>query len=187
MNEPWFYAAWVVAAYVLGSLSVGDLVARAKGVDIRSLGTGNPGAANIYREIGPAYGVGVFILDVAKGSAATFPIFVLSLSSWAGMLAMLAVMGGHFFPIPWRSFGGTGMAVTMGATAGLLPLGAVIATLPALLFVRFTRNPGYTGLLYFVLAIVAGWLVHRDPVAVAGVLLGVGATFAKSLIQYRGM
>ena len=56
MEEPWFYAVWAIGAYVLGSISIGDIVARAKGVNIRALGTGNPGAANIIREIGKRYG-----------------------------------------------------------------------------------------------------------------------------------
>ena len=64
-------AVWTIASYLLGTVSFGDLVARAAGVDIRALGTKNPGAANIYREIGPKYGIAVFALDVAKGAVAT--------------------------------------------------------------------------------------------------------------------
>lgn len=186
MEQPWFYLLWVAGAYLLGTVSVGDLVARAKGVDIRSLGTGNPGTANIYREIGPAFGVSVFILDVGKGAAATLPLFLLSLPSWVAALGMAAVLAGHIFPLPWRSVGGTGMAVAMGTTAGLLPAGALIAAGPSLLFVRLSKNPGYTGVLFFATTVVGGWLVHRDWAAAIAVLLGAGAVMLKSAVQYRG-
>jgi glycerol-3-phosphate acyltransferase PlsY len=102
------------------------------------------------------------------------------------MVAMAAVLAGHIFPIPWRSVGGTGMAVMMGTTAGLLPLGAVIAAAPALLFIRVTHNTGYAGLLFFLLTVAAGGLAYRDAVGVGAVLLGAAAVFVKSLVQYRG-
>ena len=92
MNEPWFYAVWTVGAFVVGTLPVGDLVARTKGVDIRALGTGNPGSANIYREIGPAHGVAVFLLDVSKGAVATVPLLLLDLPSWSGLAATTAAL-----------------------------------------------------------------------------------------------
>ena len=56
MNDVWFTILWSLGAYLVGSLSVGDLVSRAAGVKIREVGTGNPGAANVWREIGPRYG-----------------------------------------------------------------------------------------------------------------------------------
>ena len=186
MEHPWFYLLWVAGAYLLGTVSVGDLVARAKGVDIRSLGTGNPGAANIYREIGPAFGVSVFLLDVGKGTAATLPLFLLGLHSWVAALGMAAVLAGHIFPLPWRSVGGTGMAVVMGTTAGLLPAGALIAVGPSLLAITLSRNAGYTGAVFFAVSIVAGWLVDRDWTAALAVVLGAGAVLLKSIVQYRG-
>ena len=67
MSEPWFLALWTIAAYVVGSVPFGDMVSRAAGVDIRSLGTGNPGTSNIFREIGTRYAIAVFVLDVLKG------------------------------------------------------------------------------------------------------------------------
>jgi len=186
VNEPWFHAVWTIGAYLLGSVPTGVLIARAKGVDIRAVGTGNPGAANVYRQVGPAYGIGVYVLDVARGVAATLPLFLLGLPAWSRMLAMVAVVAGHMFPAPWRSIGGTGMAVMMGAALGLLPLGVLVAAAPALAFVRFTRNAGYAGGLYFLLTIAAGWVLHHDTVAVAAVVLGVAAVSGKSFVQYRG-
>ena len=186
MDQPWFYVAWTAGAYLLGSVSVGDLVSRAAGVSIRTRGTGNPGAANIYREIGPAHGVAVFALDVAKGGAATLPLLLLGLPLGPTALAAAAVLAGHFFPVPWRSIGGTGMAVGMGTTLGLLPLGALAAALPAVVVVVVTRNAGVTGALFFVATMAAGWLLHREPLGLIGVLLVGAAVLLKALLQYRG-
>lgn len=186
VGEPWFYAIWTASAYLVGSISIGLVVARAKGVDIRSVGTGNPGSANVYREIGPAYGVAVFSLDFAKGAVTTLPLFLADAPTAVVAVAAGAVLAGHFFPPPWTSFGGTGMAVSMGTTAGLLPAGLVVAAIPSAICIRLSRSAGYTGALLFTTAIVSGWLVHRDEVAAIAVLLGAVAVRLKAMLQYRG-
>ena len=78
------------------------------------------------------------------------------------------------------------MAVAMGTTAGLLPFGALIATAPSALCVQLSKNAGYSGALFFVTTIVAGWLVHRDGPAALTILFGAGAVSFKALVQYRG-
>ena len=184
MNEPWFYAVWTVGAYLLGSLSIGDLVARAAGVKIRDLGTGNPGTANIFREMGPKFAVAVFTLDVAKGAAATVPLYLLDLPAWAGLPATAGVLAGHFFPLFWRFQGGTGLVVGMGAAVGLLPLGVMVAAPITAATARLTRNTGVAGGVFFVASMAAGWLVHRDALAVLAVLLIGMAVYVKSMVQY---
>jgi glycerol-3-phosphate acyltransferase PlsY len=186
LDEPWVYALWAIGAYLVGSIPAGEVVARIKRIDIRSAGTGNPGAANVYREVGPAYGVAVFSFDCAKGAAATLPLFLIGAPASVAAIAMGSVLAGHFFPVPWRSVGGTGMVVVMGSTLGLLPAGAMIAAVPSVLCIRLTRNSGFTGALFFTTAIVSGWLVHRDEVAAVAVLLGAVAISLKALVQYRG-
>ena len=177
-------AVWTIASYLLGTVSFGDLVARAAGVDIRALGTKNPGAANIYREIGPKYGIAVFALDVVKGAVATAPLLLLDLPSWGPLAAALAVLLGHIFPvIGWRS-GGTGMATAMGTTAGLAPFGLLAGVPAALVMLAITRNSGLTGgVLFLVTALLAG-LVAQNVVGALGVL-GIGAVvLGKARIQY---
>ena len=74
MDSIWFYTVWTIGSYLVGSALVGDLVCRAKGIDIRKLGTGNPGTANIWRQVGPKYGILVFVLDILKGVIVTLPL-----------------------------------------------------------------------------------------------------------------
>ena len=185
MSEPWFLALWTVAAYLVGSVPFGDMVSRAAGVDIRSLGTGNPGTSNIFREIGTRYAIAVFVLDVLKGGVATLPLYLLGHPSWAGLVATSAVIGGHLFPLPWKTLGGTGVAVALGTTLGLLPLGVLVAAPVGLIVVGISRNPAYSAGTFLGVTAVAGGLLHRDVVGAAAVLLAGTAVAIKSWFQYR--
>jgi acyl-phosphate glycerol 3-phosphate acyltransferase len=125
-------AATALAAYLVGGVPFGWLVARARGVDILRLGSGNIGATNVGRVLGMKYGVLVFLLDLAKGSlpvlAASFlPANDLpnSLPVAAGVSAFL----GHLFPVYLRFRGGKGVATGVGVVAVLLPAEAGIILL----------------------------------------------------------
>ena len=142
MTSPWVYVLWACGAYLLGSVSFGDIVARLTRTPIREIGTGNPGAANVFREMGLKYAVLVFALDLAKGVAATLPVFLLGLPAWAGLAGAAGVLLGHFLPVFWGFRGGTGMVVAMGIAFGLLPAGALIATVPALAPPAFSEKRG---------------------------------------------
>jgi glycerol-3-phosphate acyltransferase PlsY len=174
----------VIGAYLLGSVSFGDLIARITGREIRSVGTGNPGTANTFRELGARHALAVFVLDLAKGAAATAPLYLLGTPSWVGLAATAAVLAGHFFPVFWRFRGGTGLVVGIGAVAGLLPLGALIAAPFTVATARLTRNMGYAGVVFFAAAIVAGWLVQGAHVGVAATLMAGVAVYVKSQVQY---
>ena len=116
-------AAAVLAGYLLGSLPFAYWVPRIfRGEDIRTKGSGNVGASNVFRVYGRSLGVPVALLDVAKGFAAA------SLGLWAGgalvgVLAAGAAMLGHARPVFLRFEKGGKMAATAGgATFALAPL-----------------------------------------------------------------
>jgi glycerol-3-phosphate acyltransferase PlsY len=184
MNEPWFYVVWTIGAYLLGNVSAGDLVARVSGVDIRSVGSGNPGTANIYREVGPRSAVAVFLIDLAKGMAVTLPIFLLDLPVLAGLAAAGAVLVGHFFPIFWGFKGGTGMMVGIGAAIGFLPLGGVIALPFGIVFAMRTKDMARAGVVFLAVTVIVGGLVHQTVFGVVAVLLITLAVGVKSYLQY---
>ena len=64
------YAAMIIGAYFLGSIPTGFVVARARGVDIRTVGSGNIGATNVFRILGKPAGIFVLLVDFLKGLAA---------------------------------------------------------------------------------------------------------------------
>ncbi len=185
MSDLWLYALWGCAAYLLGSVSFGDIVARAAGFPIREAGTGNPGVANMFREMGTGYSAIVLALDLAKGIVAMLPALLLDLPTWAGTLGAAGVLLGHFLPVFWGFQGGTGMVVAMGVSFGITPMGALIAAPVSLVALLLTKNAAYTGVAYFISTALAGWWLLGDLAAPAIVLAAAGTVLVKSWTQYR--
>jgi glycerol-3-phosphate acyltransferase PlsY len=118
----------VTAGYLIGSIPWGYVVAKLlRGVDIRTVGSGNLGAANVWRVLGFKAGLAVAVLDVGKGFAAAV------LGLWAGdeltgLLAGIAAMLGHWRPLfMGLNKGGKIVATTGGVALALAPL-ATLAT-----------------------------------------------------------
>ena len=116
-------ALFVVAGYLVGSLPFGYWLVRAgKGVDIRTVGSGNIGASNVWRTYGWRYGLPVALLDVAKGFAPALAA-TLVIGHLAGVLAGAAAMLGHWRPL-FLGFakGGKTVATAGGAFFGVAPV-----------------------------------------------------------------
>jgi len=142
------YISIVVAAYFLGSIPTGYLVARAKGIDIRTVGSGNIGATNAMRVLGKPAGIAVLLADALKGYAAVAwlcPLLMARFDGAAGeaetlcVLAGVAAVLGHNFTC-WLKFkGGKGIATTGGAYLALAPLAVGIALAAFILCLLLTR------------------------------------------------
>jgi glycerol-3-phosphate acyltransferase PlsY len=153
-----------VAAYLCGSLPSGLLVGRARGVDIRALGSGNIGATNVFRTVGKGWGVLTFLADAGKGVLAVSLGFFLAGKfapglnpAVAGIAAAVCCILGHNFPV-WLKFkGGKGVATSLGVVIGLVPLAAAIGLGVWVLAMLLTR--------YVSVASIAGAVAV--PVAVA--------------------
>ena len=105
--------------YVVGSVSPATLLARARGVDLRGVGSGNPGAANAGRALGRRTGVLVAVLDLLKGLVPTL-LFGLATPT-AGLVAGVAAVLGHVTSPLLRGRGGKGVATAAGAILGAHP------------------------------------------------------------------
>ena len=79
------------------------------------------------------------------------------------------------------------MAVAMGTTLGLLPLGALIAAPASLVTMRLSKNTGYSGGLFFLITLVAGGLLHRDAPGMITVAMAGTAIWIKAFFQYRNV
>ncbi len=119
--------ATTIAAYLLGSISFAWLAGRAAGIEIRDVGSGNAGASNVYRAVGPAAGVLVLLADIGKGAAAVWiakrwgpP------GDWPLLVAGLAAVAGHTWTIFLRFRGGKGVATAAGVLLSLAPLATLI-------------------------------------------------------------
>ena len=127
------YIATALLAYLLGSIPTGYLVAKARGVDIRTVGSGNIGATNAFRVLGTGLGIFVLLMDALKGWVAV------QIGAWAvdqllagapleylRITAGIAVILGHNFTC-WLKFkGGKGIATSAGVLIALVPWALLI-------------------------------------------------------------
>jgi glycerol-3-phosphate acyltransferase PlsY len=113
----------VLGGYLAGSLPFGYWLVRAfRGVDIRTVGSGNIGATNVWRTFGPRLGIAVMVLDTLKGFVPAFVATVWVGSLW-GVIAGAAAMIGHSRPIFLRfERGGKMVATCGGAFLGVAPV-----------------------------------------------------------------
>ncbi len=134
----------ILAAYLLGAIPFGLLVARLHGVaDIRTHGSGNIGATNVWRVINPRAGVLVYVLDFAKGIgsvllAQNVPQPVMQRDLFLVVSALAAVIG-HVFPVYLAFKGGKGVSTGLGVMITLLPAASGIAILVFAVVVSLTR------------------------------------------------
>lgn len=144
---------WLVGGYLVGSLPWAYWVARRRGLDIRRVGTGIAGTANVARLLGLRAGLAVFGLDAAKGAVPTGLAQALGASPWDVALAGAGAVAGHAWP-PWTGFrGGVGLATLLGVTLALMPWALLAAAGPALLLLLRTRNTGHSAGLGLVIAL----------------------------------
>lgn len=141
------YSIVAVGGYLLGSIPTGYLVARTRGIDIRTVGSKNMGATNVFRTLGKGPGIFVLLIDALKGFAAVtliinffpclnqllpqiFPLEAgvdLPIRFGYGIVAGLAAVLGHNYTC-WLQFkGGKGIATTAGVFLALAPAGVGIA------------------------------------------------------------
>lgn len=153
---------WFLASYLLGSIPTSWLVVKlVTGQDLRSLGSGNLGATNLYRQLGWRWAVPAGLIDVAKGAV---PVLVFGPRAGDGlllaMLLGLTAVVGHVFSVFVRFKGGKGVATSAGVVLGLAPW-AVLASL--VVWGVVVRLSGYVSLGSLVAAAVlplAVWLLH---------------------------
>ncbi len=140
------FVSTAFAAYLAGSFPTGYLVGRAKGVDLRKVGSGNIGATNALRVLGKKAGYLVFAGDALKGWIGVMLGFLLAAqldppkAIPAGVIAAIFTVIGHNYPV-WLKFqGGKGISTSAGVMIALFPIEVFLAGLAVwLLLFFFTR------------------------------------------------
>lgn len=144
-------AVVLIAAYLLGSIPTSYIVVyRYTGRDIRSMGTGNPGAMNVLDSVGLRPAIIVGAIDVLKGMAAVGVAYIAGASDMQAVMAAAVAIIGHDYSVFMRLHGGNGTATAVGTLAFLLPLPTIIAAsfaASAVLVIGSRRIAGMAGLL----------------------------------------
>ena len=168
----------VLVAYLLGTLMGSLILGRLRGVDIRSMGSGNAGATNALRTQGKLFGFLVLLIDVAKGVFAVWWLPAAALPAvgldpglpreWLTLACGFAVIVGHVYPV-WFSFrGGKGAATVAGVVAAvdlrlLLPL--LVSWFVVLLLTGYV---GLATMLSGVALVIAVYVLEPDNVPLLG-------------------
>lgn len=135
-----------LVSYLIGAIPFGLIIAKARGVDIRKVGSGNIGATNVFRAVGKGWGLLAFACDALKGllPAGLFPLLIKKVWAYDGgeflpLLCACLAIGGHNWPVYLQFKGGKGVATSVGALTGLAPAAAGIGLLTWALVFAATR------------------------------------------------
>ena len=193
------YILTALAAYLLGSIPFGYLVAKAKGIDIRSVGSGNIGATNAMRVLGKPAGIFVLLADALKGYAACVLGFIISSHfygvTYAGLhntsqvipdfpverfmvLAGICAVLGHNYTC-WLKFkGGKGIATSAGVFLALAPLAMGISVAVFTVVLLLTRYVSVGSIAAAITLPVAVWLTREGTLLrVVTIILGAMAIY----------
>ena len=137
-------AAWLLAAYLIGGIPFGFLIGKARGVDVRTVGSQNIGATNVFRTVGKKWGLLALFLDMMKGFVPTFLCKRYAADiSWLPLAVGVTCAVGHMLT-PYMKFkGGKGVATGAGMLFGLVP---ALMGVTFLVFVLFFAASNYISL-----------------------------------------
>jgi acyl phosphate:glycerol-3-phosphate acyltransferase len=186
------YIATAAAAYLLGSIPTGYLAGRAKGLDIRTVGSGNIGATNAFRILGKTAGALVLLGDAAKGFLACWLLARLAAQhllpsgsdpapalEYLSIVAGIAAILGHNYTCWLRFKGGKGVATTAGVLLALFPKAFLIGLGVWLLVLAVSRYVSLASISAALALPFAAWLCGASPT-----LIGVAA-FLGALAIYK--
>ena len=181
----------LAAAYLAGAVPFGFLIARARGVDIRTVGSGNVGATNVFRSVGKGWGILTFVCDALKGFLPAF-FFPALARAWTGieppavfaMLCGMAAIVGHNWPVFLRFKGGKGIATSAGALLGAAPPAVGVGLAGWLVVFLLTRYVSVASVAAAALVPAAGWWLYgRQGCALPALLTLLGAL---AIWRHRG-
>ncbi len=171
----------MAAAYLVGSLDFAVVVARARGLDIYDVGSGNPGTSNVLRTMGKGAAAMTLLGDVLKGVIAAAMGFLVAGEAGAAAGGFFAIVG-HCYPVFHHFKGGKGVATAAGLLLWLIPRSALVLILLWILLVAATKVASIGSMAALVLALPAariegiGW----------GAVSWLAAALVLVLYRHRG-
>ena len=186
------WGSWLIGAYLIGAIPFGFLIGKMRGVDVRTVGSKNIGATNVFRTVGKKWGLLAFFCDVLKGFLPTLAAVHLVAGSFPHLPLCVGIMCvvGHMLT-PYMKFkGGKGVATAFGALLALIPatvgiafaifaltfacsnyisLGSCVAatTLAVMIWIPFLDHAGFRDVpLCVLVTVIAAFIVwkHRSNI-----------------------
>lgn len=165
----------ILFGYLVGSIPTGFLICKfVRGIDIRTVGSGNVGATNVYRLLGLKYAIIVLLLDLAKGAGVVYLVnclagyrffpFSMEGVEFLKVLTGFAAIAGHSFPIFLRFKGGKGVATATGVFIGLSPAPMMVIIPVFFLIVILTRFVSVGSIVAAFLLPVLMCLLRQGPI-----------------------
>jgi len=127
MEEIAIRILWAVGAYLVGSIPFGFLIGKLRGKDIRTLGSKNIGATNVYRTVGKPWGILAFACDFLKGFLPTFAAQKFGNVEWLPLMVGILTVAGHMWTCFMKFKGGKGIATGFGMLVALTPVLVLVA------------------------------------------------------------
>lgn len=181
------YFIIALGGYLLGSIPTGYLVAKARGIDIRTVGSKNMGATNVFRTLGKGPGIFVLLIDALKGYAASAWLAdgLLKLLNFANpepqtnhLIAGIAAVLGHNYTC-WLQFkGGKGIATSAGVFLALAPAAVGIAVVAWIVAFAATRYVSVASIVASIALPTAVWFTQENlALRIIAIILGVLAIY----------
>ncbi|MED5377600.1 MAG: glycerol-3-phosphate 1-O-acyltransferase PlsY [Acidobacteriota bacterium] len=173
--------AWIIAlGYLAGSIPFAFLIPKCfAGVDVRNVGSGNIGAANVFRATRPLLGLAVFGLDVFKGFAIVLLATRLGMDDPTRTAAGVATIMGHIYPVWLRFRGGKGVATAGGVFGVLSPIATLASVAIFLVVTWWTRYISARSIAALLILVPLLYVMAAPP------SMMIGASFVTVLVLYR--
>lgn len=179
------YIVTALVAYLLGSIPTGYLVGKSRGIDIRTVGSGNIGATNVLRTLGKPAGISVFVVDALKGFLACSFVGVVIYRFLVGpvpgeSIEFLKITGGlfailgHNYTCFLKFKGGKGIATSSGVALALLPVALGIALVVWLVLLAITRYVSVASIAAALILPFAAWWPGRNTRTMIIVAAAIG-------------
>ncbi len=167
----------LIFGYLLGSIPFAKLFTMRAGVDLFETGTGNPGAANVFRKVDRRIGAAVFFADGLKAAVPVLLAWALGAPQDLWFIGGWAAVAGHWYPVFNRFRGGAGLASGAGVVVALMPLGGLVGLILGMLVIAKLKSSGHgalTGLIVMVtvgVAVNAEWPLGAERPAIASTIV----------------
>ncbi len=154
-------SALLLGAYFLGAIPFSLIISRAKGVDLKKIGSGNLGATNVVRALGWSYGITVFCLDALKAALPTYlAMHVFPGEPWIHVGVGLTAVVGHILSVFLKFKGGKGAASAIGVLAIIAPPVCLITFVTAVIIITVTRIVSLASITGAIMIPMLLWAMH---------------------------